>query len=362
MSKIDLIEQCLIKEILEKLKEKNKNKINEKDLKDEKLLVYIKEYTKEEEEENKKKKEDKNKNKNEKDNKKEELFINSVWKENNIVWEDEYYEDWIVLEIRNDKNEKQKYYVNNINSIEIGQEKIGLFKNVQNIEIIKISIPENFIEGINDLSYMFYGCNQLKKVIWEIKDDKTKKISNVTNFSHMFYNCISLYNVNFEVFDTKNVTDMSYMFYNCEDIASISEPLHTQIYGNFEDKLYKTCFYQPLPNGNNMRQFQGKGSLFGTEYDQYYNIKKKEEKPYFEFSLKLLEEIVERVYDFYQYIRKKNPNDFKDKYKQKEQDYKEYLKILRNKEVKIDLFQLIVDQIYGFKNEDPIIKEWLDYR
>ena len=365
LSKIDLIEQCLIKEILEKLKEKNKNKINEKDLKDEKLLVYIKEYTKEEEEENKKKKEDKNKNKNEKDNKKEELFINSVWKENNIVWEDEYYEDWIVLEIRNDKNEKQKYYVNNINSIEIGQEKIGLFKNVQNIEIeiIKISIPENFIEGINDLSYMFFGCNKLKEVIWEIKDDKTKKISNVTNFSHMFYNCIALYSVNFEVFDTKNVTDMSYMFYNCEDIASISEPLHTQIYRNFESKLYKTCFCQPFKEEIKKRKFEEKNTLFGTEYKQLYKENGKEDQS-FPFKLKTLIEIVQRLCNFYNYINKEKkeiPDNWIEIYKKKEQDYKEYLKTLRNKEVKIDLFQLIVDQIFGFKNEDPIIKEWLDY-
>ena len=35
--------------------------------------------------------------------------------------------------------------------------------------------------------------------------------------------------------------------------------------------------------------------------------------------------------------------------------------MLNNKEVKINLFQLIVDQIFGLKNEDPIIKEWLDY-
>ena len=323
LSKIDLIEQCLIKEILEKLKEKNKNKINEKDLKDEKLLVYIKEYTKEEE--NKKKKEDKNKNKNEKDNKKEELFINSIWKENNIVWEDEYYEDWIVLEIRNDKNEKQKYYVNNINSIEIGQEKIGLFKNVQNIESIKITIPENFIEGINDLSYMFYGCNQLKKVIWEIKDDKTKKISNVTNFSHMFYNCIALYSVNFEVFDTKNVTDMSYMFYNCEDIASISEPLHTQIYRNFESKLYKTCFCQPFKEEIKKRKFEEKNTLFGTEYKQLYKENGKEDQS-FPFKLKTLKEIVQRLCNFYNYINKEKkeiPDNWIEIYKKKS-------KIIRN--------------------------------
>ena len=124
-----------------------------------------------------------------------------------------------------------------------------MFKNVQNIESIEITIPVNFIEEINDLSYMFYGCNQLKKVTWKIKDGITKKISNVTNFSHMFYNCISLYDVNFDVFDTKNVTDMSYMFYNCEDIANISEQLHTQIYGNFANKLYRTCFNQPTGRG-----------------------------------------------------------------------------------------------------------------
>ena len=238
-----------------------------------------------------------------------------------------------------------------------------MFKNVQNIEIIKISIPENFIEGINDLSYMFYGCNQLKKVIWEIKDDKTKKISNVTNFSHMFYNCIALYSVNFEVFDTKNVTDMSYMFYNCEDIASISEPLHTQIYRNFESKLYKTCFCQPFKEEIKKRKFEEKNTLFGTEYKQLYKENGKEDQS-FPFKLKTLIEIVQRLCNFYNYINKEKkeiPDNWIEIYKKKEQDYKEYLKTLRNKEVKIDLFQLIVDQIFGFKNEDPIIKEWLDY-
>ena len=368
MSKIDLIEQCLKKEILDFLKKekfeilnkKNKNQINEKNLKVEELLDTIREYTKtkKEEEENKKKKEEKNKN--------EEIFINSVWKENNTVWEDEDCEAWIILDIWNDEKEERKYYVNNINSIEIGQEKIGLFKNIQNIESIKITIPVNFIEEINDLSYMFYGCNQLKEVIWEIKDGITKKISNVTNFSHMFYNCISLYSVNFEVFDTKNVTDMSYMFYNCEDIASISEQLHTQIYSKFENNLYNTCFNQPFyyEGDDLMTQFIDKDSLFGTEYNQFYKEKGKENQS-FPFSLKSLKDIVQRVYNFYNYIstqkNKEIPNDFKKDCEKKAQDYKEYLDLLKTKKVEINLFQLIVEQILGLKQEDPIIKEWLDY-
>ena len=35
--------------------------------------------------------------------------------------------------------------------------------------------------------------------------------------------------------------------------------------------------------------------------------------------------------------------------------------MLKKNQVKIDLFQLIVDQILGLKQEDPIIKEWLVY-
>ena len=61
---------------------------------------------------------------------------------NNIVWEEESESlGWIVLDIYNDKKENRQYTVKNINSIEIGQEKIGLFKNVQNIETITITIP-----------------------------------------------------------------------------------------------------------------------------------------------------------------------------------------------------------------------------
>ena len=211
---------------------------------------------------------------------------------------------------------------------------------------------------------MFYGCNQLKEVTWKIKDGITKKISNVTNFSHMFYNCISLYDVNFDVFDTKNVTDMSYMFYNCEDIANISEPLHTQIYRKFEGILYSTCFNQPLTNERRSTTFSTRNSLFNTQYYQLYKANGKERQG-FPFYLNNIEAIVQRVYNFYNYINKNKqneiPNDLKEKCKKKEQDYEEYLNMLNNKEVKINLFQLIVDQIFGLKNEDPIIKEWLDY-
>ena len=375
LSKINLIEECLKKEIEEKLTKKS-IEIKENKPEDENLLEKIKEYKEKIKEYKEKIKKDKEKIKKDKekikkdkekikDNNKlekdEGIFINPVWKEKNKVFKKVPSNNWITLKISNDKKEEQEYSVKQINSIENEQEKIGLFKNVQNIETIEIFIPKNLIEEITDLSYMFYGCNQLKKVKWEIKDDKSKKISNVTNFSHMFYNCLSLYDVNLDVFDTKNVTDMSYMFYNCGDIANISESLYTQIYCNFEDNLYLTCFAQPVSSEDNRKVFENEDKIFGKWYQQYYkdgnNIYSS-----FEFNLSELKSIVKRLHKFYTYITNQNiSKEKKETYEKKAKEYDSYYNRLEEDNVEINLFQLILDQIYGIKNEDPIIREWLQY-
>ena len=51
----------------------------------------------------------------------------------------------------------------------------------------------------------------------------------------------------------------------------------------------------------------------------------------------------------------------KETYEKKAEECESYYEYLYKNNVKINLFQLIVDQIYGIKNEDPIIKEWLQY-
>ena len=103
---------------------------------------------------------------------------------------------------------------------------------------IKLIFPLN----IDNMSYMFYGCSNITKIIFS--SFNTKKVvkmnsmfyncsnlikidlssfetKNVINMSSMFYGCSNLIESNLSSFDTKNVNNMSYMFFNCNSLSKV---------------------------------------------------------------------------------------------------------------------------------------------
>lgn len=61
--------------------------------------------------------------------------------------------------------------------------------------------------NVVNMSNVFYGCNQLKKI-----DLSNFNTLNVTNMNRMFWGCSSLEELNIEKFQTSKVVDMGAMF------------------------------------------------------------------------------------------------------------------------------------------------------
>ena len=70
------------------------------------------------------------------------------------------------------------------------------------------------VEGVTDLSYLFFADSKLEKV--DLSDLDT---SQVTNMASMFRGCSNLNSIDVSSFDTGNVTDMSLMFWNCSNLS-----------------------------------------------------------------------------------------------------------------------------------------------
>ena len=92
----------------------------------------------------------------------------------------------------------------------------GLFKEINTNVEIKILCSGN---NLTDISYMFFYCINLEKIIFTIKGLNT---SNVTNMKGMFRDCEKLEKLNLSNFDTSNVTDMSGMFNGCSLLKELN--------------------------------------------------------------------------------------------------------------------------------------------
>ena len=70
--------------------------------------------------------------------------------------------------------------------------------------------------NITDMSFMFYGCNNLTAL-----DLSNFDTSEVANMCGMFFDCTNLTLLDLSNFDTSKVIDISYMFYNCTNLTSL---------------------------------------------------------------------------------------------------------------------------------------------
>ena len=101
-----------------------------------------------------------------------------------------------------------KFYMNKINDMS------NMCFGCSNLKEINFS---NFnTDNVKDMSYMFYGCSSLKKL--NLSNFNTK---NVEKMNHMFYSCSSLEEIELSNFDTKNVNNMNHMFSWCTSLIKI---------------------------------------------------------------------------------------------------------------------------------------------
>ena len=76
-------------------------------------------------------------------------------------------------------------------------------------KIINIDLSSFNISNVNNMSYMFSGCNSLES----LPDISKWDTKNVNDMSHMFSLCRSLISLpDISKWDTKNVDDMNDMF------------------------------------------------------------------------------------------------------------------------------------------------------
>lgn len=89
----------------------------------------------------------------------------------------------------------------------------SLFKEIRTIDLSYF-----VFDDVDNMSYMFAGCNKLKEIKWP-DSINTKTVQNMSN---MFADCASLQTIDLHEFDTSNVKDMSQMFSGCENVTEIN--------------------------------------------------------------------------------------------------------------------------------------------
>lgn len=91
----------------------------------------------------------------------------------------------------------------------------GLFSGYINAEYIRFNGAFD-ISHVSDISYLFYGCKNLKEV-----DLSGFDTANVTNMSGLFSVCESIEMLDLSGFDTARVTDMRWMFDDCHSLKTL---------------------------------------------------------------------------------------------------------------------------------------------
>jgi surface protein len=86
--------------------------------------------------------------------------------------------------------------------------------------------PEMYsIKAIKGLSYLFKDCKNLEEI--DLSFIPSYNID-TTDISHMFEGCENLKKVNIEYLNTKKVTNMSYVFKDCKNISNEFEILYRE--------------------------------------------------------------------------------------------------------------------------------------
>ena len=107
-------------------------------------------------------------------------------------------------------------------------------------------------EKLNNMNFMFYNCESLKKIEFISFDT-----SNVINMNSMFEGCKNLEDLDVSNFDTSNVIDMGNMFYGCSKLKEIKgiNNFNTFMVNNMTT-MFQECYeleYLDLSNFNTSR-------------------------------------------------------------------------------------------------------------
>ena len=130
----------------------------------------------------------------------------------------------------------KKFYRNNINNMSFMFYKCSSLKkiiNLKNFNTNNVEYMGNMFDrcsslkelnlnnfntaNVSDMGYMFYGCSALKEL-----NVSTFNTSNVIDMSYMFYGCSSLKKLNLNSFITNNVSNMTLMFYGCSSLNELN--------------------------------------------------------------------------------------------------------------------------------------------
>ena len=93
-----------------------------------------------------------------------------------------------------------------------------MFSHAESLTYIDLS-GINFLNA-KDLSYMFYGCSNLKTLILP----SNEKASNVVDFSYMFYDCRKLTSIDLSNFSFVKTKNLSNMFFFCSNLENLILP------------------------------------------------------------------------------------------------------------------------------------------
>ena len=121
-----------------------------------------------------------------------------------------------------------------------------------------------FKKKIKDCSFMFSGCDNIKKI-----DLSSFDSSEATNMYYMFGKCHFLKEIKLDNLNPENVTDMSYMFNNCSELEKIEFPksFNTKKVANIEFMFHNCYELRDISfgdfNTDNVKSMKG---LFGNCY------------------------------------------------------------------------------------------------
>ena len=119
-----------------------------------------------------------------------------------------------------------------------------------------------FKNKIKDCSFMFSGCDNIKKI-----DLSSFDSSEVTNMYYMFGKCHYLKEIKLDNLNTENVTDMSYMFNTCSELEKIIFPksFNTKKVTNIEFMFHNCYELNDISFGDfNTENVQYMRGLFGN--------------------------------------------------------------------------------------------------
>ena len=155
-----------------------------------------------------------------------EILINGIKYEENKKFfkpnESRLYEIKLIFSFKIDNMSYMFYGCSNITKIIFSSfntkavnKMNSMFYNCSNL--IKIDLSSFETKNVNNMSSMFYGCSNLMEA--NLSSFNTKKVNNM---SSMFFNCNNLTKIDFSSFDIENVTNMASMFCNCSSLINLN--------------------------------------------------------------------------------------------------------------------------------------------